>query len=87
MFFFPAHSSGDLPTPQSVAVSALIAGDASGLRVPVYVRAECPEPNFITVADYIAGWSRSYVIPVYSSRQAMMSPYSRSTVSITASAP
>ena len=81
--FIEAYPPRELPTLVSVAVSDLIPGDTSGLRVPLYGRNECPEPTRLRVADYLPNVGPLYVIPVYSAPSFMLSPFSRPVAALT----
>ncbi len=83
MGYIEAYSPRDLPTSVSVAVSDLIPGDTSGLRVPLYTRNDCPEPARLRVADYLPNIGPLYFIPVYASSLMMMAPYSRPVAALT----
>ena len=84
MTWFEAYSPRELPTSVSVALSDLIPGDTSGLRVPLYGVRECPEPNFLRAGDYLVAYvGRPFVFPVYASPSMMLAPYARLVSALT----
>ena len=84
MNYFPVCSPFELDTRFYVPVSALIAGDTSGLLVPLYSVRECPSPVTFDVSTYLTDRAPGMLVPIYSNPAYIMTRYSRPVSAITA---
>ena len=83
--WFEAYTIGDLPGLISVPLSALIAGDTSALRTPLYEPMACPTVTRLRAADLLPAYAgTTYVLPVASTPAGLTSTFVRPVSAITA---